>query len=210
MDPVPVPLAPALGTLAGSCPHPLLHPYTRPLLLPSLKWGSQASWGLDLSRSKSRSCSGAWMEEEKAGNPARQDCLGLILKIYLWALPMLRGLHQALQGSQKPPGVPVPYLGSDQWERSHFGKRGVGQGGKEWRAVNRRKTSKERRTEGLGSGFCLEASGRRQKSCFLQGKFAAGLLFGFGDEELSLASGSSEHYHVGFISIVASGCLGAA
>lgn len=86
----------------------------------------------------------------------------------------------------------------------------MGQGGKEWRAVNRRKTSKERRTEGLGSDFCLEASGRRQKSCFLQGKFAAGLLFGFGDEELSLASGSSEHYHVGFISIVASGCLGAA
>ena len=96
-------------------------------------------------------------------------------------------------------------------EKSHFREKGVGEGRKEWRAVNRRrKTSKERRTEGLGSGFCLEASGRRQKSCFLQGKFAAGLLFGFGDEELSLASGSSEHYHVGFISIVASGCLGAA
>ena len=62
---------------------------------------------------------------------------------------------------------------------------------------------------GLGSGSFLEASGRRQKSCFLQGKFAAGLLLGFGDKEvLSLASGSSEHYRVCFI--VASRCLGAA
>ena len=68
---------------------------------------------------------------------------------------------------------------------------------------------------GLLSFSCWKAGSplvpfRRQKSCFLQGKFAAGLLFGFGDEELSLASGSSEHYRVGFISIVASGCLGAA
>ena len=88
----------------------------------------------------------------------------------------------------------------------------MGQSRKEWRAVNRRrKTSEERKTEGLGSGSFLEASGRRQKSCFLQGKFAAGLLLGFGDKEvLSLASGSSEHYRVCFISIVASRCLGAA
>ena len=42
----------------GWCPHPHLHPHTRPLLLPSLQRGSQASWGLDLSRSKSHSCSG--------------------------------------------------------------------------------------------------------------------------------------------------------
>lgn len=96
------------------------------------------------------------MEEEKVGILPGRTAFGLILKIYLWALPMLPGLHQALQGSQKLPGVPVPYLGSDQWEVT-LREEGVGQGGRSGGAVNRRKTSKERRTEGLGSGFCLEA-----------------------------------------------------
>lgn len=87
----------------------------------------------------------------------------------------------------------------------------MGEGRKEWRAVNRRrKTSKERRTEawGLAPAWKLLGGGRSLVFCRV---FVAGLLFGFGDKEvLSLASGSSERYCVGFISIVASRCLEAA
>lgn len=134
--PTPAPLPPALGPLAGSGPGPHLSTEHTFSYLHPCRGGSQVRWGLGLSELPFKYL--PWgLDEEREGRASWQAGLS-------WAHSKNTSLGSA-KGSgppSKPPGVPVLYLGSAQWDRSqHFGVTRVRQAGEKRTTVRRRRQS---------------------------------------------------------------------